>query len=488
MRHETQTPALLQQVNLPQSIRIAGITQRCLEEWLEEALSQGGEYADVFLEYTSTRSITLDQGMVKSPLQSTSFGMSVRVLSGESTGFASTNDFNHESIREVARMAGSIARGPARIHKTAIKTASRYDDESIYSMPSGTTLTGGVELTTRADRSARASDSRVFQLQATYTDCVRHILIATSDGNLSYDCQSLAHLAVSALVQSPQRRAQGPYVNYGGRITLDALCNGDAPERLASEAVRLALVQLDAAPAPSGEMTVVLGPGSPGVLVHEAVGHGLEADFNRKGISAFCGRMGQQVASSLCTVIDDGTVAHHSGSINVDDEGVRSRRNVLIENGVLSGYLHDRLSSRSMGCRPTGNGRRQNYQHLPMPRMTNTFLLPGESDPAEIIGSVSRGIYIAKISDGEVDITNGNFVFNASECYLIEEGRLTRPLRRTTLLGNGSAVLRNISRVGSDFRFDDAVEYCSKNGQSVPVGFGMPTIRIDQMVVGGSIH
>jgi len=311
-------------------------------------------------------------------------------------------------------------------------------------------------------------------------------MIATSAGVLSFDRQPMARLSISALARQGGSAPQRGYAGGGGRVELSFFLQEKPPEHFAREAARQAIVQLEAVDAPAGETTVVLGPGWPGILLHEAVGHGLEADFNRKKVSAFSDRIGQQVASPLCTVIDDGTMRNRRGSLNVDDEGNTTQRNVLIEGGVLRGYLQDQLSSRILGETPTGNGRRESYEHIPMPRMTNTFMLAGESDPSEIVRSVAKGIYCANFGGGQVDITSGNFVFSASESYLIEDGRLTRPVRNATLIGNGPEALTHVSMVGNDLQLDEGIGICGKEGQSVPVGVGIPTIRIDRMTVGGT--
>jgi TldD protein len=338
----------------------------------------------------------------------------------------------------------------------------------------------------RADRAARAYDARVFQVHATYADSLRQVLVATSEGRLSFDQQPMARMGVHVLAKGADDLPQAGQSGGGGRVALEFFLNEKTPEHFANEAARQAIVQLGAIEAPAGEMTVVLGPGWPGILLHEAVGHGLEADFNRKGVSAFSGRMGQQVASPLCTVIDDGTIGHRRGSLNVDDEGVPTQQNVLIEKGILRGYLQDKLSSRLMHSSSTGSGRRESYQHIPMPRMTNTFMLAGESDPAEIVRSVPKGLYCTTFGGGRVDITSGNFVFSANESYLIENGKITRPVRGATLIGNGPETLKYVSMVGHDLKLDEGVGVCGKEGQSVPVGVGIPTLKIDKMTVGGT--
>jgi TldD protein len=356
----------------------------------------------------------------------------------------------------------------------------------VLTAPTETAFLDRVELVKRADRAARAYDPRIFQVQASYADSLRQVMVATSDGVLTVDRQPQARLNVAALARRDGGEPQRGQAGGGGRVALDFFLNEKTPEHFATEAAREAVVMLDAVDAPAGEMTVVLGPGWPGILLHEAVGHGLEADFNRKGVSAFSGRMGQKVASELCTVIDDGAIGSRRGSLNVDDEGRATQRNVLIEKGVLRGYLQDKLSSTLMHSQPTGSGRRESYAHIPMPRMTNTFMLAGESQPEDIIRSVPKGLYCVNFGGGQVDITSGNFVFSASESYLIEDGKLTRPVRNATLIGNGPEALKYVSMVGNDLRLDEGMGTCGKEGQSVPVGVGIPTIKIDRMTVGGT--
>jgi TldD protein len=462
------------------------ITERDLEHYLSEALSAGGDYADLYFEYLSTSSIGMDEGIVKSANEGVTLGVGVRVIAGERTGYAYSDDLSPEKIRKAARVAACIARGPASVVKTGFDQANRHDLYPMLRAPHEMGLVERVELVKRADRAARAYDPRVFQVQATYADSLRHVLVATSEGRLTFDRQPMARMGVTVLARQGDGEPQEGHSGGGGRVTLDFFLNEKTPEYFAREAGRQAIVQLGAVEAPAGEMTVVLGPGWPGILLHEAVGHGLEADFNRKKVSAFSGRVGQQVASPLCTVIDDGTIGSRRGSLNMDDEGVATQRNVLIENGVLRGYLQDKLSSRLMHAQPTGSGRRESYQQIPMPRMTNTYMLAGQSDPEEIIRSVDRGIYCTTFGGGQVDITSGNFVFAASESYLIENGRLTRPVRGASLIGNGPEALKYVSMVGNDLKLDEGVGICSKEGQHVPVGVGIPTLKIDRMTVGGT--
>jgi TldD protein len=463
-----------------------GITTRDLESYLGDALREGGDYADLYFEYLSTSQISIDESIVKSATEGVSLGVGVRVIAGERTGYAYSDDLSPEKIRKAARVAACIAAGPSKVDKTSLEEGQKRNLYQLFTAPHETEFAVRVELVKRADAAARAWDPRIFQVQATYADSLRQVMIATSAGVLSFDRQPLARLSVAALAKQNGGPPQRGYAGGGGRVELSFFLEEKTPEHFAREAARQAIVQLDAVDAPAGETTIVLGPGWPGVLLHEAVGHGLEADFNRKKVSAFSDRIGQQVASPLCTVIDDGTIRNRRGSLNVDDEGNPTQRNVLIENGILRGYLQDQLSSRILHQAPTGNGRRESYEHIPMPRMTNTFMLAGENDPQDIIRSVPKGIYCVNFGGGQVDITSGNFVFSASESYLIEKGRLTRPVRNATLIGNGPEALRYVSMVGNDLQLDEGIGICGKEGQSVPVGVGIPTIKIDRMTVGGT--
>ncbi len=463
-----------------------GITERDLESYLSEALSAGGEYADLYFEYLATSSIGIDEGIVKSATEGVTLGVGVRVIVAERTGYAYSDDLSPEKIRKAARVAACIARGPASVVKSGFEEAQTHNLYPMLRAPHEMGLLERVDLVKRADAAARAYDARVFQVQATYADSLRQVLVATSEGRLSFDRQPMARMGVMVLARDGDGAPQHGYSGGGGRVTLDFFLNEKTPEHFAKEAARQAIVQLGAVEAPAGEMTVVLGPGWPGILLHEAVGHGLEADFNRKGVSAFSGRIGQQVASPLCTVIDDGTIGSRRGSLNVDDEGVPTQQNVLIENGILRGYLQDKLSSRLTKAASTGSGRRESYQHIPMPRMTNTYMLAGESDPEEIIRSVPKGLYCTTFGGGQVDITSGNFVFSATESYLIENGKLTRPVRGASLIGNGPEALKYVSMVGRDLQLDEGVGICGKEGQSVPVGVGIPTVKLDRMTVGGT--
>ena len=342
-----------------------------------------------------------------------------------------------------------------------------------------------LDLLRRADAAARAADPRVTQVMVSLAGSHEVMLVAAADGTLAADVRPLVRMNVSVIAERQGRREQASMGGGGRGAYADFFADGE-PERYAREAVRQATTLLDAVPAPAGSMTVVLGPGWPGVLLHEAIGHGLEGDFNRKGTSAYSGRIGQQVASPLCTIVDDGTLPNRRGSLSLDDEGTPTQCTTLIENGILKGYIQDKLNARLMGMRPTGNGRRESFAHLPMPRMTNTYMLAGASDPAEIIASVKKGLYAVNFAGGQVDITNGNFVFSASEAYLIEDGKVTRPVKGATLVGNGPEVLGCVSMVGKDLKLDTGIGVCGKDGQSVPVGVGQPTLKVDALTVGGT--
>ncbi len=462
-----------------------GITERLLERCLGEALSAGGDYADLYFESVMATTLGVDEQIVKSASQGTSAGCGVRVLSGERTGYAYTDNLSPERLLHAARTAALIASGPA---KQPIQGFIETPSANLYPVPLGgydLDLAARLELVLRADRAARAFDSRVVQVRAGYSEEMRRILIAASDGAYASDTQPLCRLNVYVIAQEGTVTTKGA-AGGGGRAGLEQFTESKSPEHLAQEAARGAILQLGAVPAPAGEMQVVLGPGWPGILLHEAVGHGLEADFNRKKTSAFAGLIGKSVASPKVTVVDNGTIAGRRGSLNVDDEGSPTQESVLIENGVLKGYLSDKLSARLMGMPNTGSGRRESYQAIPMPRMTNTYMLPGDDAPEDILRSVKRGLYAVNFGGGQVDITNGKFVFSASEAYLIEDGKVTAPVRDATLIGNGPEALKYVSMVGNDLKLDEGIGTCGKNGQSVPVGVGMPTVKLDRMTVGGT--
>jgi len=462
------------------------LTERDLERYLAAALAEGGEYADLYFEHTSRSAIVVDESLVKTAIEGISLGCGVRVLAGEQTGYAYSDDLAPEKILQAAAVAAHIAHGPARLSTVGL---SRFETpHNFYPVPLPSAereLTDKLEIVRRADRAARAFDGRIRQVRVSYGDQVRHVLVAGSDGRLVTDSQPLVRLTVAVIAQQGDRFQSGTS-GGGGRVGLEFFQGHTSPEHFGREAARRGIVQLDAREAPAGEMDVVLGPGWPGILLHEAVGHGLEADFNRKGLSAFSGRVGQRVAAELCTVVDDGTLPDRRGSLNVDDEGEPTQQTVLIEKGILRRYLQDRLSAQLLRATRTGNGRRESYEHIPMPRMTNTYMLAGDQDPQEIIRSVKLGLYAVYFGGGQVDITNGKFVFSASEAYLIEDGRVTAPVKGATLVGDGPSVLTHVTAVGNDLQLDPGIGTCGKDGQSVPVGVGIPTIKVSRLTVGGT--
>jgi TldD protein len=457
-----------------------------MERLVGSALRGRVDHADLYLEYRVSEELVLEEGAVKKASRHVSQGAGVRAQSGERTGYAHTDDLALPNLEEAARQARAIADQSSSSAVVAVAPSGRpHDLYTLAEPPLAADLGRKVSLLNQIDAAARALDPRVRQVIATIGSEDVVVLIATPSGWSVGDIRPLTRLNVTVIVEENGRREIGGY-GGGGRVAFDFFLEDERWKRFASEAVRQAVIKLGAVDAPAGTLTVVLGPGWPGILLHEAIGHGLEGDFNRKQTSAFSGRLGQKVASELVTVVDDGTIANRRGSLNVDDEGVPTARNVLIENGILRGYMQDRLNARLMGMPATGNGRRESYAHPPMPRMTNTFMLAGQDDPGDIIRSVGRGLYAVNFGGGQVDITNGRFVFSASEAYLIEDGRVTAPVKGATLIGNGPEALTRVSRVGHDLALDEGVGTCGKDGQSVPVGVGLPTIRIDGMTVGGT--
>lgn len=464
-----------------------GVTVQDLESYLAAAMERGGDYADLFFELKVHHSIGLDEQIIKSATKAVNVGVGVRVLSGDKTGYAYSEDLDRKSILKAAQTAAFIAASPGSGGKIAVgpPSASPHNLYSSSLLPADLALADKIALLRQADEKARAYDSRIRQVQANYVDETRHILLVSSDGRYVSDVQPMVRLSVTCVAEENGKRQSG-HQGAGGRRTLELFRESLDPRALACEAARQAILLLGAADTPAGPMEVVLGPGWPGILLHEAIGHGLEADFNRKKTSAFSGLLGQQVASELCTVVDDGTLPYRRGSLNVDDEGNPTHQTVLIEKGILQGYLQDRLSAKLMGAPLTGNGRREGYDHIPMPRMTNTFMMAGESTPEEVIRSVKKGLYAVHFGGGQVDITSGKFVFSANEAYLIEDGRVTAPVKGASLIGDGPTVLRRVTMVGNDLQLDQGIGICSKEGQSVPVGVGLPTIKISELTVGGT--
>ncbi|HEV8532694.1 MAG TPA: metalloprotease TldD [Methylomirabilota bacterium] len=462
-----------------------GLSASALDRLLGSELAGRVDHADLFLEYRVSEELVLEEGAVKKASRHVSQGAGIRAQSGERTGYAHTDDLALPNLAEAARQARAIADSASSSATVAVSGGKPHDLYTLAETPITAALDRKVKLLGQVDAAARAADPRVRQVIASLGSEDVVVLIATPSGWTVGDVRPLTRLNVTVIVEENGKREMGGY-GGGGRVPFDFFLEHERWRHYTSEAVRQAVIKLHAVAAPAGELTVVLGPGWPGILLHEAVGHGLEGDFNRKGTSAFSGRLGQKVASDLVTVVDDGTIANRRGSLNVDDEGHATRRNVLIENGILRGYMQDRLNSRLMGMPATGNGRRESYAHPPMPRMTNTFMLAGQDDPADIIRSVPRGLYAVNFGGGQVDITNGKFVFSASEAYLIEDGQVTKAVKGATLIGNGPEALTRVSRVGHDLKLDEGVGTCGKDGQSVPVGVGMPTTRIDGITVGGT--
>lgn len=451
------------------------------------ALLRGGvDAADLYFQASRHESWTLEDGIVKEGTHSIEQGVGVRAIAGDRTGFAYSDELVLPALLEAAQAAGTIARAGQQGVLQAWRAGAGRELYPALDPIGSLADAEKIALLQRVDQATRAVDPRVRQVIASLVAVHETVLVAGSDGVMAADVRPLVRMNVSVIVEHQGRREQG-YAGGGARADLRYFLEAGRALEFGREAVRQALVAFEAVPAPAGEMTVVLGPGWPGILLHEAIGHGLEGDFNRKGTSAFSGLIGEQVAAPLCTIVDDGTLPGRRGSLNVDDEGTPTQCTALIENGRLAGYLQDKLNARLMGMAPTGNGRRQSFAHLPLPRMTNTYMLPGPHDPGEIIASVDRGIYARNFGGGQVDITSGKFVFSASEAYLIEHGRLGAPIRDATLIGDGPSVLRRVSMVGNDLRLDDGVGTCGKDGQSVPVGVGQPTLRIDGLTVGGTV-
>jgi TldD protein len=464
-----------------------GVTAQDLELYLREALGRGGDYADIYFEHKINYSIVLEEQIIKTATKAVNVGVGVRVLSGEKTGYAYSEDLDRQLILKAARTAAFIASSSSGGEKIKID-APRVREHNLYSVPLLSTDIGiqeKIALLREADLTARAFDPRIQQVQTSYIDETKHVLIVSSDGRCVWDVQPMVRFNVSCIAEEHGKRQSG-YQGGGGRRSLEIFRDDLNPRALANEAARQAILQLGAIDAPAGTMEVVLGNGWPGILLHEAIGHGLEADFNRKQTSAFTGLLGQTVASELCTVVDDGTIPFRRGSLNFDDEGNPTQNTVLIEKGVLKGYLQDHLSSKLMHTPVTGNGRRQGYDNIPIPRMTNTFMMAGESAPEDIIRSVKKGLYAVHFGGGQVDITSGKFVFSTSEAYLIEDGKVTAPVKGATLIGDGPTVLREVTMVGNDLKLDQGVGICGKEGQSVPVSVGLPTIKIREITVGGT--
>jgi TldD protein len=460
------------------------VDARLAEKLIAVALSRGADYADLFFEYRAAGGLVFDEGILKSASRGVSMGLGVRAQQGDATGYAYTEKLDWDAMKRAAETAASIAvgGGAATPQKVELRTMpSRYElDQVTLDVP-------GMEkrkILERAAAAAHAHDARVVKVECSFAEEIREILVVTSDGRLARDVQPLMRFGVRVIVERDGKRQEGSS-GGGGRTTIGYF-DGKSPEWHARRAAEQAITMLDAEEAPAGQMEVVLAPGDSGILLHEAVGHGLEADFNRKGTSNYAGQIGNLVASDVCTVVDDATLLQSRGSINVDDEGNEPRSSVLIEKGKLVGYMHDRLSAAHYKLGPSGNGRRESFACAPLPRMTNTILLAGQHDPGEILKTVKHGIFAKKFGGGQVDISNGDFVFSLTESYLVEDGKITAPLKGVNLIGNGPDVLRKVAMLGNDVETSDGIWTCGKDGQSVPVGVGCPTIKISSITVGGT--
>ncbi len=465
-----------------------GMDEHLLESVLGRALERKADYADLYFEYRDAEALSLEESMVNRTSKSISQGVGVRVCAHDRTGYAYTDEVTVDRMKLAAEAARAIAERGG--NPLAVAVGQPVTGHALYGLKS-TPLEVGLDerarLLREMDEAARALDPRVRNVIASFAVEQKVVMIVTSAGQIAADTQPLCRLNVVVIAEEGKNRQVGSF-GGGGRVEWSHFFENDRWRQYVLKAAHQALINLEAIDAPAGEMVVVLGSGWPGLLLHEAVGHGLEGDFNRKGVSAFCGRLGQKVASELCTVVDDGTLPFRRGSLNVDDEGTPTSRTVLIEKGILRGYLQDKLNARLMKMALTGNGRRESFAHPPMPRMTNTFMMAGEHTRDEIMRSVKYGLYAVSFGGGQVDITNGKFVFSANEAYLIEDGQVTRPVKGATLIGNGPDVLTRVTMVGNDLELDSGIGTCGKDGQSVPVGVGVPTIRIDGITVGGTAH
>ncbi|CAM4008977.1 metalloprotease TldD [Vreelandella rituensis] len=462
-----------------------GLDLDALETGLSHALGAGVDYADLYFQRTWQEGWVLEDGEVKEASYSIDGGVGVRALAGEKTGFAYSNQITADALADTGRTAAGIVRSGQRLPGQAVVTSTATSRYTGLDPLAGLTAEDKVAMLKLADRVARSADPSISQVSASLSGTYEVVLVRASDGTLGADIRPLVRFNVSVIAVKDGRRERGS-AGGGGRFSMARLRDDNVAETYAREAVRQALVNLEAVAAPAGQMPVVLGPGWPGILLHEAVGHGLEGDFNRKGSSAFSGRMGQRVAAKGVTVVDDATLDGRRGSLSMDDEGTPGQYTPLIEDGILTGYMQDKVNARLMGMAPTGNARRESFADLPMPRMTNTYMLAGQDEPQDIIRSVKRGIYAVSFGGGQVDITSGKFVFSASEAYLIEDGRITAPVKGATLIGNGPEAMGRVSMIGHDMALDTGIGVCGKEGQGVPVGVGQPTLKLDELTVGGT--
>ena len=464
----------------------AALDESGIEKLFKTMMNHHIDDADLYFQSCSYESWYLEDSEVKSGSYSLDKGVGIRAVSGDKTGFAYCDDILLPSMLRAADAARSIALTGSKVVQPIHVSSSPVSRYQGLNPIEGMSKQEKIALLEAIDKEARSIDPRVIQVNASLSGCYEVVMVAGMNGQMIADVRPLVSVNVSVIVEDKQGRREAARTGGGGRVAYSYFTEKENALNYAREAVREALINLEAKPAPAGTMPVVLGPGWPGVLLHEAVGHGLEGDFNRKGLSAFSGRLGQQVAAAGVTVVDDGTLADRRGSLTIDDEGTPSQCTTLIDNGILVNYMQDKLNAKLMGMQSTGNCRRESYAHIPMPRMTNTYMLAGQHDPEEIIRSVEYGLYAVNFGGGQVDITSGQFVFSASEAYLIEHGKVTQPVKGATLIGNGPDVMKKISMIGNDLALDRGIGVCGKDGQSVPVGVGQPTLKIDALTVGGT--
>ncbi len=467
-------------------LEAGGLDESKLENALSESLSKGADFADLYFQSSRTESWMLEDKKVKSGSHSIDAGVGVRINNGEKTGFAYSDAMTNQGMLQAVKTASSIANTNKQVAPIKIQTIERPDIYTQSDVLTGIENAQILDLLNQMDVMARKQDHRISKVICSLSTSQEYVLVAASDGTLAADIRPLAKLSIQVIANDGKGRMEIGFSGGGGRMTLAELFKQGNQESYVNQAVKSALVNLEAIAAPAGVMPVVLGAGWPGVLLHEAIGHGLEGDFNRKGTSAFAGKVGQRVASNQCTIVDSGILANRRGSLNIDDEGTPTQETVLIEGGILKGYMQDKLNARLMGVKSTGNGRRESFAHLPIPRMTNTYMKNGKYDHEEIIASVEKGIYAENFRGGQVDITNGKFVFSASDAFLIENGKITRPVKGVTLIGDGPTVLTKVSMVGNNLEFDQGMGVCGKDGQNLPVGIGQPTLKVDELTVGGT--
>lgn len=469
-----------------QLLEAGGLDESKLESALSQSLSKGADFADLYFQSSRMESWMLEDRKVKSGTHSIDAGVGVRINNGEKTGFAYSDAMTNEGMLQAVLTASSIANSSKKVAPVKIQTVERPDIYTQSDVLTGIENAEILALLNQMDVMARKVDPRISKVICSLATSQEYVLVAATDGTFAADIRPLAKLSIQVIANDGKGRMEIGFSGGGGRITLAELFKQGGQEAYVNQAVQSALMNLEAVAAPAGVMPVVLGAGWPGVLLHEAIGHGLEGDFNRKGTSAFAGKVGQRVASDQCTIVDSGILPGRRGSLNIDDEGTTAQETVLIEDGILQGYMQDKLNARLMGVKSTGNGRRESFAHLPIPRMTNTYMKNGKYDHEEIIASVKKGIYAENFRGGQVDITNGKFVFSASDAFLIENGKITKPVKGVTLIGDGPTVLTKVSMVGNNLEFDQGMGVCGKDGQSLPVGIGQPTLKVDELTVGGT--